>query len=1133
MTDVFFHDLKERFKTVNNKLGEFFDIQKERESRVKEIEDETNRVLDEEKEHRAFLADDYLEKYAKALDASMEYAGQLINNIYNSQLMLDPKVPNAAGFQTKGRQNAAKSPVQYNPAYTENVRLLEQMNEQISRKISVCTRSEGSLLGFGKKLAGFNDSLYTEIYTLIFQAYNFYDGMQGYFERLIAEEERKIGNDQREYYNQTCADADNRVAEIDRICDEKGRQWVVGFERFLDEILPLHYFEQAEEIYDAAVKGMTQMTEKNARKYIPLGKLYLGIAEKNVPDWSRIEELFIRKYEKYIHSGYLWCYAVWNCEENRSLILTDYGKEGNREACREEMESILCKNILSEPAGAFLFTMCSASGLVEEYKGLSRFLVRFPDISGGKIITDKQEIREILDQYTAVMDEIIQGKLIGYTDIGEFNRKNPNQKIPRRCLCITGFPAGFDEQMLEKVSRLMKQGYKAGVQTIVQYDDRYYREGRTEEWMKSIMYTDHQYTWAGYTWQNAMYNRIYLWMLKTDFEREGYNLVDEFARCYDKERSKTLEITEVMETQKRYLGYSGDILRIPIGINETGAVQYLEMGDPVANGTSHYAVIAGPTGSGKSTLLHTIIMDALLSYPPEELELYLMDFKAGNEFKIYEGRNIPHIRCLALDAMQDFGESILERLWEILEERNNKFMEASRAGTEIKNISDYRKAGYQMPRILVLIDEFQVLFDRDQNKKTADRCAAKMSDFISRGRVYGIHFVFATQTMHKIFEGGSSISKSTLEEMHIRIGLQCQPKEMELLFGTLNYNACMNKRSDRKGSAVYLENDIVSKPVGMQVAYIESEKQRELLSEIETRFQNQLHDKTIVFRGSSEPEFSLDLMRQKEDYQTAVYLGEPIRIAEEVKIVLGKKRRVNVLVVGENQEMLDRIGKLWIYQAAAVHKDEKVYLIDGAEIVGEPSIIKANNFPSVIMIDNIFRVVPSVNEIYDIYTKRKDHMIKGIKDPEDEKRVHLVISNYQWIEPMIRMMERKSVAEFEADETEETGENALDGLMSILKEDDRPKSRLNPSQKLYTLLENGYLCGINIVLTCSEYGLLKKLTSSELLPFTNRILLKTAASSWYTLVESDINMKSLRDNTVLYSDGIHQPFLFKPYSIEN
>lgn len=170
-----------------------------------------------------------------------------------------------------------------------------------------------------------------------------------------------------------------------------------------------------------------------------------------------------------------------------------------------------------------------------------------------------------------------------------------------------------------------------------------------------------------------------------------------------------------------------------------------------------------------------------------------------------------------------------------------------------------------------------------------------------------------------------------------------------------------------------------------------------------------------------------------------------------------------------------------------------------------------------------------MNEIYDIYDKRKRNMIKGIKDPDDKKKIHVIISNYQWIEPVMRLMERKSVSEFEFEE-EKPEESALGGLMSMLQENSGSKSNMNPSQKVYTLLESGYLCGIQIVMTCSDFGLLKKLTSTELLPFTNRIILKTS-SAIYSLIDTDINMKSMRENTVIYSDGIHTPYLFKPYKI--
>ena len=59
--------------------------------------------------------------------------------------------------------------------------------------------------------------------------------------------------------------------------------------------------------------------------------------------------------------------------------------------------------------------------------------------------------------------------------------------------------------------------------------------------------------------------------------------------------------------------------------------------------------ITGPSGSGKSTLLHALITNAALRYSPDELEVYLIDFKKGVEFKTYATHDLPHARVIAVD----------------------------------------------------------------------------------------------------------------------------------------------------------------------------------------------------------------------------------------------------------------------------------------------------------------------------------------------------------------------------------------------------------------------------------------------------------------------------------------------------
>ena len=177
-------------------------------------------------------------------------------------------------------------------------------------------------------------------------------------------------------------------------------------------------------------------------------------------------------------------------------------------------------------------------------------------------------------------------------------------------------------------------------------------------------------------------------------------------------------------------------------------------------------MIAGATGSGKSTILHTLIMSSMLHYSPDQLHLYLMDFKSGTEFKIYESVKLPHIQLLALDAMQEFGESILENLVKEMEHRGTLFKEAGQT-----SLKGYKEAtGNPLPRILVIMDEFQILFNDSTNRKVAMNCAELTKRIVTEGRAFGIHLLMATQSTKVISD--LTLSHGTIEQMRIRIGLK-------------------------------------------------------------------------------------------------------------------------------------------------------------------------------------------------------------------------------------------------------------------------------------------------------------------------------------------------------------------------
>ncbi|GAA9927508.1 hypothetical protein VN0858_06550 [Helicobacter pylori] len=89
----------------------------------------------------------------------------------------------------------------------------------------------------------------------------------------------------------------------------------------------------------------------------------------------------------------------------------------------------------------------------------------------------------------------------------------------------------------------------------------------------------------------------------------------------------------------------------------------------------------------------------------------------------------------------------------------------------VKDLSAYRKHG-EMPRLIVVIDEFQVLFS-DSTTKEKERVEAYLTTLLKKGRNYGVHLILATQTMH-----GSGIT-SLMSQIANRIALPMDAEDSE------------------------------------------------------------------------------------------------------------------------------------------------------------------------------------------------------------------------------------------------------------------------------------------------------------------------------------------------------------------
>ncbi|AEV88314.1 cell division protein FtsK [Actinoplanes sp. SE50] len=197
-----------------------------------------------------------------------------------------------------------------------------------------------------------------------------------------------------------------------------------------------------------------------------------------------------------------------------------------------------------------------------------------------------------------------------------------------------------------------------------------------------------------------------------------------------------------LEPAKHWTESSVHGLVAPIGDSTDGTLVEVPLGDDPP-----HALIGGPSGSGKTNLIYTWLGSLATRYGPEELALYLLDFKEGVSFARYapgprDPSWLPQVRLAGINVNGDreFGLAMLRHLGEELRTRAQAAKRCD-AG-KLSELRAEDPAGH-WPRIVAVIDEFQVLLaGRDA---VADEAVDLLEDLARRGRSQGIHLILASQ----------------------------------------------------------------------------------------------------------------------------------------------------------------------------------------------------------------------------------------------------------------------------------------------------------------------------------------------------------------------------------------------------
>ena len=114
----------------------------------------------------------------------------------------------------------------------------------------------------------------------------------------------------------------------------------------------------------------------------------------------------------------------------------------------------------------------------------------------------------------------------------------------------------------------------------------------------------------------------------------------------------------------------------------------------------------------------------------------------------------------------------------------------------MQDLAGYRDArpDEPMPRVLLVIDEFQELFVEDD--KLSQDAALLLDRLVRQGRAFGIHVLLGSQTLG----GAYSLARSTMGQMAVRVALQCSEADAHLILSDDEHGRPL---LSRPGEAIY------------------------------------------------------------------------------------------------------------------------------------------------------------------------------------------------------------------------------------------------------------------------------------------------------------------------------------------
>ncbi|MFP6230343.1 FtsK/SpoIIIE domain-containing protein [Helicobacter pylori] len=581
-----------------------------------------------------------------------------------------------------------------------------------------------------------------------------------------------------------------------------------------------------------------------------------------------------------------------------------------------------------------------------------------------RILTESKEIEEALKHLYEYLKVNLQEKLAGYRDFAHYN-ENATDPLPLKALFLSGVDA-LSQNALYYLEKIMRFGSKNGVLSFVNLESEKNNQSAEDLKRYAEFFKDRT------SFERLKYLNVEIINDQGIKSQHMKDFADKIKAYYKQKKEVKRELKDLQKDEKFWTKSSQYEVSVPVGWDINHKEVCFEIGN-----TQNHTLICDHSGSGKSNFLHVLIQNLAFYYAPDEVQLFLLDYKEGVEFNAYTNPSpLEHARLVSVASSVGFGMSFLSWLCDEIKKRSDRFKQFN-----VKDLSDYRKHE-KMPRLIVVIDEFQVLFS-DKSKGSVER---SLNTLLKKGRSYGVHLILATQTMR-----GGEIDSSIKAQIANRIALHMDADDSSSVLGD------DVAREIQKPEGIFNNNGGHKKYHTKMSIPKAPDDFKSFLTKIHAEFNQR--NLTPIDRKIYSGETPLKMPNTLKANEMRLHLGKKVDYEQKDLIVEFESNESHLLVVSQNLQDRIALMKLLFQNVKSANKEsvfcnKEKRLIRSFDVQKEYGITPVENILSVLdtaMNPNSVLVIDNLNEAKELHDKVGAEKLKSFLEKAIDNEQYCVI----------------------------------------------------------------------------------------------------------------------------------------------